>query len=546
MIKVLYTAAESRNCSDVSSVCLWIKLYWCPSALNLECPSLQVRNFNTRFSLQTFVRRVEKLSDNQKTAIKGMGFGHLIQMPYQSLSRNLLAELMDRWDCQKRAFVFVPGEIAMTLMDVVLILGLRVTGKPVVLKESEPYIQLEREYGALIWNRKIPIASIEERLDSLGEAVNNDFIRSFLLFTFGTILFPNANGKVDSRYLSLLQDLDEVCHCAWGAAVLENIVDWLCKRRETNVQSMGGCLIFLQIWSYEHIDIGRPTLLDFPMTFPRACRWGSIRSRQRQWFASKFKELGKDQVFVIITYYAFVVSITYKSLFSLDWWHILQSVQIVWKLLLTSEESKMDTIKELLEAQSDGEELAAQRFNVSIDKANNGRTRLQIMGQWIAEMECESETNIAKELHGVEEDSSKITSPSKNDDILESSHNESKVQGVRMEHPWTISDSSSPIIISDEDDEDYLRAREQNVKLKREIDVLRKDNQFLKNQLLSCSTLETENDKLRKEVEDLRRENQRANSVVSRLERLLLGEDGNATKEQSSPYNGNGETCNWK
>lgn len=247
MIKVLYTAVESRNCSDVSSVCLWIKLYWCPSALNLECPSLQVRNFNTRFSLQTFVKRVEKLSDNQKTAIKGMGFGHLIQMPYQSLSRNLLAELMDRWDCQKRAFLFVPGEIAMTLMDVVLILGLRVTGKPVVLKESEPYIQLEREYGALIWNRKIPIASIEERLDSLGEAVNNDFIRSFLLFTFGTILFPNANGKVDSRYLSLLQDLDEVCHCAWGAAVLENIVDWLCKRRETNVQSMGGCLIFLQV-----------------------------------------------------------------------------------------------------------------------------------------------------------------------------------------------------------------------------------------------------------------------------------------------------------
>ncbi|XP_058214757.1 uncharacterized protein LOC131326154 isoform X2 [Rhododendron vialii] len=435
------------------------------SSVGLQQEPISVRNFNTRFSLQTFVRRVEKLSDNQKTAIKGMGFGHLIQMPYQSLSRNLLAELMDRWDCQKRAFVFVPGEIAMTLMDVVLILGLRVTGKPVVLKESEPYIQLEREYGALIWNRKIPIASIEERLDSLGEAVNNDFIRSFLLFTFGTILFPNANGKVDSRYLSLLQDLDEVCHCAWGAAVLENIVDWLCKRRETNVQHMGGCLIFLQI---------------------------------------------------------------------------------VWKLLLTSEESKMDTIKELLEAQSDGEELAAQRFNVSIDKVNNGRTRLQIMGQWIAEMECESETNIAKELHGVEEDSSKITSPSKNEDILETSHNESKVQGVRMEHPWTISDSSSPIIISDEDDEDYLRAREQNMKLKREIDVLRKENQVLKNQLLSCSTLETENDKLRKEVGDLRREYQLANSLVSRLERLVLGEDGNATKEQSSPYNGNGETCNWK
>lgn len=84
------------------------------------------------------------------------------------------------------------------------------------------------------------------------------------------------------------------------------------------------------------------------------------------------------------------------------------------------------------------------------------------------------------------------------------------------------------------------------MKLKSEIDVLRKENQVLKNQLLSCSTLETENDKLRKEVEDLRQENQLANSLVSRLERLVLREDGNATKEQSSPYNGNRETCNWK
>lgn len=40
----------------------------------------------------------------------------------------------------------------------------------------------------------------------------------------------------------------------------------------------------------------------------------------------------------------------------------------MWKLQLTSEELKMDTIKELLEAQSDAKELAAQRSNVSIEK----------------------------------------------------------------------------------------------------------------------------------------------------------------------------------
>lgn len=479
------------------------------SSIGLVDGRTLVQNFNTRFSLQSFVRRVEKLSDNQKTAIKRVGFGHLIQMPYQSLSRNLLAELMDRWNCEKRAFLLVPGEITITLMDAFVILGLRVTGDPVILKESEPFSELERYYGAVVWNRKIPIAAIEERLDSLGEIANDDFIRSFLLFILGTVLFPNANGKVDSRYLSLLQDLDKVCHRAWGAAVLENVVDWLCKRRETNAQYVGGCLIFLQIWSYEHIDIGRPSLLDSPMIFPRACRWGSIRSHQRQWFTSKFKEL--------------------------------QQNQIVWKLQLTSEELKMDTIKELLEAQSDAKELAAQRSNVLIEKADNVRTRLQIMDQWIAEMGNESKMDGVKEVHGIEEDSSKLLpmSPTENEDILFTSHNESKVQGVNMEQPWTISDSSSPIIISDEEEEVKFRAREQNMKLKRENDDLRKENQLLRNQLLSSSTLEKD---LRNEVDNLRRENQLSNSLVARLERLVFAEDVNATEGPSSAYDGNGNS----
>lgn len=176
-----------------------------------------------------------------------MGFGSLLQITNKMLRRNLLAELMERWSCEKRAFVLLPGEIKITLMDVVLILGLRVTGGPVILKEDAPFLDLEREYGAALWNRKITVSSIEERLDSLGEADDEDFTRSFLLFTFGIFLFPNANGKVDSRYLSFLEDLDKVSSFAWGAAVLEDIVNWLCRRKDANAQCIGGCLIFLQV-----------------------------------------------------------------------------------------------------------------------------------------------------------------------------------------------------------------------------------------------------------------------------------------------------------
>lgn len=207
----------------------------------------QVRNFNTKFSLPAFVKRVHKLKANQRNAVTRMGFGSLLRISNRMLRRNLLVELMDRWCCKKQAFVLLPGEIKITLKDVALILGLRVFGEPVIFKEDTPFINLESEYGAALWNRKITVASIEERLDSLGEADNEDFIRSFLLYTFGIFLFPNANGKVDSRYLHFLSDLDKVNSFAWGAAVLEDIVYWLTKRKEANAQCLGGCLIFLQV-----------------------------------------------------------------------------------------------------------------------------------------------------------------------------------------------------------------------------------------------------------------------------------------------------------
>lgn len=208
---------------------------------------MQVVNFSTRFSLPSFVRQVEKLTDDQRTAIKNIGFGHLLDMPIQTLNKNLLVELMERWSCEKNAFMLLPGEIRITLMDVALILGLRVKGDAVVLKEDEPLSDLEKEYGATISNRKITVSSIETKLESIGEIANEDFIRAFLLFTFGTFLFPNANGKVDSRYLSLLKDLDSMHRMAWGAAVLEDIFKWLSRKKEMNVQYVGSCLLLLQV-----------------------------------------------------------------------------------------------------------------------------------------------------------------------------------------------------------------------------------------------------------------------------------------------------------
>ncbi|CAK9161053.1 unnamed protein product [Ilex paraguariensis] len=175
-----------------------------------------IGNFSTRFSLPSFIKRMNKLTECQKDAIKSVGFGNLLQIPDQMPCKNLLVELMERWSCEKLAFILLPGEIRITLMDVALDLGLRLTGKPVILKEDAPSLDLGRLYGATVWNRKITVASIEERLESL----------------------------------------DKVKDFAWGAAVHEEVLNWLCRKKETNVQYAGGCLIFLQedyVWTRPEI-----------------------------------------------------------------------------------------------------------------------------------------------------------------------------------------------------------------------------------------------------------------------------------------------------
>lgn len=193
------------------------------------------------------MKRVERLTDGQRSLIKGVGFGNLLLIPNQTLSKNLLAELMDRWSCTKQAFVLPQGDIKVTLMDVALILGLPVIGKLVVLREDEPLSDLEIDYRAASGKRKISVGLLESRLDALGEEANDDFIRTFLLLTFGTYLFPDANGKVDTRFLHYLMDVRDI-HCyAWGAAVLEDTLAWLNRRKEENIQYVGGCLLFLQV-----------------------------------------------------------------------------------------------------------------------------------------------------------------------------------------------------------------------------------------------------------------------------------------------------------
>ncbi|KAK4724887.1 hypothetical protein R3W88_027666 [Solanum pinnatisectum] len=418
------------------------------------------------------------------------------------LSKNLLVELMERWDYEKRAFVLPRGEITISLLDVALILGLRVTGNPVLLREDTPFLDLEREYNVALWNRKITVASLEQRLDSLAETNNEDFVRSFLLYMFGTFLFPNTNGKIDSRYVCLLQDIDKVNSFAWGAAVLADVFHWLCRRKKEKLQYVGGCLIFLQIWCFEHIDIARPRLLNYRSMLPRICNWESTKSHHRQWFTTKFKEL--------------------------------ETNQIVWSLELTSDESNSDIIKELIVAEKRTWPDLNTRSSVDTPPPidHTVTSGYQSMGHLIVDLETESESESKRLAYGRQNLSSDAVSLRETVSGSSACHYLDKEKEL-TDHSQTSGANAAILISSDDDWEDDLQKKsqtleEQIVQLKNKIGVLTRENKILKNQLFSSLKSEEQNKKLMDEIENLRQENQEhcesTNRLVTRLEKLVVDE----------------------
>lgn len=75
-----------------------------------------------------------------------MGFKILLCIPYYSISKTLIADLMDKWSSKKRAFVLANGEIINVPLDVALIMELHVIGKAVKLHKDNIFIDLKRHH----------------------------------------------------------------------------------------------------------------------------------------------------------------------------------------------------------------------------------------------------------------------------------------------------------------------------------------------------------------------------------------------------------------
>lgn len=194
-----------------------------------------------------------------------------------SLNRALLTALVERWRQETHTFHLVVGEATVTLQDVAVLLGLRVHGRAVTGPPHDDWAGLAEELlgvrpgvdevsGKPVLDGSFLRTTWLRRHFSQLPAGADDitvqrYSRAYILALLGSILFADKSGdSVSLFYLPILRDLDAASAYSWASATLAFLYRQLCRASRRGAREMGGPLVLLQLWSWEHLLIGRPDI----------------------------------------------------------------------------------------------------------------------------------------------------------------------------------------------------------------------------------------------------------------------------------------------
>ncbi|KAL5139336.1 E3 ubiquitin-protein ligase SINA-like 10 [Glycine soja] len=239
----------------------------------------------TRCSPGRLFKVLQRLTPEQKEAVKSMGFGSLLGLRCRTLRRSLCLWLLERFDTTNCSLEICNVDVPLTPNDVEMVLGLSASGKEVVNSGPEDMISdLRNSYNAI--NHGISVRLLEEQLATAESG--DDFKRSFVLYVLGTLLCPTARLDVSPSFLHFLTNMDLVHQYNWGKFLLDRLVREVLRFHQGKQRTVGGCLLFLQLFYYENISL-EGSSAPVPTIVPYLFSWGEEEIAERE---KREKELG--------------------------------------------------------------------------------------------------------------------------------------------------------------------------------------------------------------------------------------------------------------
>ncbi|KAL1096391.1 hypothetical protein V6Z11_D06G220600 [Gossypium hirsutum] len=187
----------------------------------------------TRCSPGRLFNVLQRLSSEQKDAVKSMGFGSLLGLRCRTLRRSLCLWLLERFNTTRCSLEICGECIPLSPRDVEHVMGLAACGKDVC-----------------------------------------DFLK---------------NGWLLQKQETILRDLLSFTHWYnWGKFLLDRLVREVSRFRQGKQRAVGGCLLFLQLFYYESISI-EGAGSSAPVVIPCLSSWGEEEITERE---KRERELG--------------------------------------------------------------------------------------------------------------------------------------------------------------------------------------------------------------------------------------------------------------
>ncbi|KAK1605043.1 hypothetical protein QYE76_028716 [Lolium multiflorum] len=201
----------------------------------------------------------------------------------------LITCLVDRWRPETHTFHFRWGEMAPTLQDVSMLLGLPLAGEPigpleepvgwmhsmdarfVGVRQGVGPISFEAHGPRQAWLHEFQIEQFGYPDVPMTAAQITRSLEAYLMWLLGKTMFTDNHGNtISARYIPIAQEIAEATEAehiiqrSWGSAVLAATYRGMCKGCQLTSHGSGivGCPLLLQLWSWARFPIGRPEIRD--------------------------------------------------------------------------------------------------------------------------------------------------------------------------------------------------------------------------------------------------------------------------------------------
>ncbi|KAM0901667.1 hypothetical protein ACQ4PT_019826 [Festuca glaucescens] len=227
-----------------------------------------------------------------------LGLSQICQKMPQ-LDKALITALVERWRPETHSFHLASGEMTVTLQDVAMLFALPIDGRAVCSTTDHDYGQMVVDClghdprgpsmpGKSFLHYKWLKKHFYELPEEADEQTVQRHVRAYILSLLCGVLFPDGTGRMSLIYLPLIADLSLVGTYSWGSAAVAFLYRALCSVASShNIKNIGGSLLLLQLWSWEHSHVGRPLArsplciqTDIPQDLPPVgFRWVGARAQ---------------------------------------------------------------------------------------------------------------------------------------------------------------------------------------------------------------------------------------------------------------------------